>query len=298
MPGYRDTESPRLDRYLDAAYLTGALLQGAADDAFVEVRSISANGRVVQEFHRVEVLRRRRWAVPDLGRQDGRANVYYGVIPRVRQRGGGADCGPALAVWADYDHGIPTSLPLEPSIVVQSSPGKHQALWLLEKPCHDLGSIEALNRSIAETTGADLNACDRARVLRLPGLANLKYPGRPQARLAVYEPERRYRTETLEAAWPPAAPALAYQLHRPDRSPPTWLGLVFEAIVGYLHTGGFRPRPARDGGVVARCPMHDDENPSLSCHPTRGWRCWAGCGEGRLTLLAHRLGVRVISEAV
>lgn len=80
--------------------------------------------------------------------------------------------------------------------------------------------------------------------------------------------------------------------------PPGWLGLVFQAICDELEVRGHRLRPSGDG-FTTRCPLHDDKHPSMSIHPLRGWKCFAGCGEGRLTLLAARLGVRVkLSEVV
>ncbi len=85
-------------------------------------------------------------------------------------------------------------------------------------------------------------------------------------------------------------------IQRPHRQAPGWLGLVFEAICHYLEASGHRLRPGRDGGITTTCPLHDDRNPSLSLHPERGWMCFSGCGEGRLTLLAARLGVRVREE--
>ncbi len=69
---------------------------------------------------------------------------------------------------------------------------------------------------------------------------------------------------------------------------PGWLGLIFRAVCDYLAATGHRLRQARDGSVITTCPLHEDHAPSLSIHPERGWKCWAGCGEGRLTLLAAR----------
>ena len=74
---------------------------------------------------------------------------------------------------------------------------------------------------------------------------------------------------------------------------PGWLGLVFDAVVSSIEGRGGRLHPSRDGGLIGRCPLHDDHSPSFSIHPAHGWKCFAGCGQGRLTLLAALLGVRV-----
>ena len=79
---------------------------------------------------------------------------------------------------------------------------------------------------------------------------------------------------------------------------PGWLGLVFDAICDHLSMTGRRLRHTREGSLITTCPLHDDRHPSFSIHPHRGWRCFAGCGEGRLTQLAARLGIQVTQEAV
>ena len=76
-------------------------------------------------------------------------------------------------------------------------------------------------------------------------------------------------------------------------SPPGWLGLVYSAIVTSIEAGGGRIK-SEAGGVKVQCPFHDDIKPSLSIHPEKGWICFAGCGEGRLTSLAVKLGVSVL----
>ncbi|WP_165802801.1 bifunctional DNA primase/polymerase [Dehalogenimonas alkenigignens] len=76
-------------------------------------------------------------------------------------------------------------------------------------------------------------------------------------------------------------------------SAPDWLSLIFEAICRHLENTGHLIRLNRQGGFITTCPFHDDRNPSLSVHPVKGWKCWAGCGEGRLTNLAARLEIRI-----
>jgi hypothetical protein len=179
-------------------------------------------------------------------------------------------------------------------VLVESSPGRFQALWLLSAPYDDLSWIELLNRAIAATLGADKQACDRARVLRLPGFRNLKYPARPLARLRDCDTSVRYSVSDLEFAYPPSIRAIPRPTNR-NRSGtvPGWLRLVFEAIINYLEQKGHHLVFGSDGGVTTTCPLHDDRNPSLSLHPQRGWKCFAGCGQGRLTALAARLGIKV-----
>lgn len=76
--------------------------------------------------------------------------------------------------------------------------------------------------------------------------------------------------------------------------PPGWLGLIYAAVISEIKAEGGRHVLQRDGGLMIQCPFHDDRSPSLSIHPERGWICFAGCGEGRLTTLAVKLGVSVL----
>lgn len=111
------------------------------------------------------------------------------------------------ACFADYDAGVPDEWALEPSFVVESSPGKAQAYWLLEPKfaASDMEQWGRVVRSIVAATGADPAATDAPRVLRCPGFANTKYDDRPVARI-ISESNARYTLDQLEAAWPEVAP--------------------------------------------------------------------------------------------
>ena len=278
----------------EAAPLIRVLLQRSSADECQELRLIDPIGRVRQHFIPVSYLQRSGY-VPDLGDVNGVANVYHSAIPRTQRRGTAEACGLANIVWADFDEGFPDNLPVAPSIVVESSPGKAQAYWLLNRPCADLGRIEAVNRSIAALHRGDKNACDRARVLRLPGFRNLKYPTRPYARIVEYRPDRQHQLDDLEGIFKAHIVRDTPQpLVRPlNGVGPSWLGLVYRRVVEHLSERGYLAHSSADGSVKARCPMHDDHRPSLSIHPVRGWKCFAGCGEGRLTALAFKLKIRV-----
>ena len=78
------------------------------------------------------------------------------------------------------------------------------------------------------------------------------------------------------------------------RPTPGWLSLVYSAIITRINAGGGRLRAQSNGGMMGRCPLHEDRTPSFSIHPEKGWKCFAGCGEGRLTSLAVNLGLSII----
>ncbi|MCB1021646.1 MAG: hypothetical protein KDC27_17070 [Acidobacteria bacterium] len=61
----------------------------------------------------------------------------------------------------------------EPNRVLDTSPGKLQVVWKVER--FTLDEAESLQRQLAGEFGADPAATDAARVLRLPGFLNHKY---------------------------------------------------------------------------------------------------------------------------
>ena len=102
----------------------------------------------------------------------------------------------------------------KPNYVLDTSPGKFQTLWKVQD--FSLGQAESLQRAMAAEFGADQAVVDAARVLRVPGLYNKKYPEPHQVTatrysVEVYRPEQfrinvqefssegAYRTATVKA---------------------------------------------------------------------------------------------------
>jgi replicative DNA helicase len=111
-------------------------------------------------------------------------NLYFGVATR---NGGGTKEHVANfpALWCDVDFKqTPRKIladrlkgfPFKPSISVNSGGGVH-LYWLLKEPAQktDIAKIEDINRRIAASLGGDANACDAARIMRIPGTLNRKY---------------------------------------------------------------------------------------------------------------------------
>ncbi|QSA98727.1 DUF3987 domain-containing protein [Methylococcus sp. EFPC2] len=90
------------------------------------------------------------------------------------------------AVWHEEDTpcGI-TEWPLEPQLVIESSPGKFHRYWPVDglTPAQFTGVME---RMIADY-GSDPNVKDTTRVLRLPGFWHLKNPAAPFRVRIVHE---------------------------------------------------------------------------------------------------------------
>jgi len=225
---------------------------------------------------------------------DKQGDVYCSIATRTKRVGTASAVGVGLSAWADMDNEDAVyAFSISPSAVVQTSPPrrKYHAYWFLDEPPANMQLLLRINRSIPN---ADLNAIDKARVLRAPGFSNMKYASLPVAKLVRLEADLRYSMEALATAFPPreATPPRHSRAH--DDAVPSWLGLVFDALTDFLELGGYRPRSrGANGGVMALCPLHHDTNQSLSIHPTRGYHCFGCKAGGKLTDLAHKLNVRV-----
>lgn len=80
-------------------------------------------------------------------------------------------------LWSDLDTCSPDHLRVDPTVVVESSPGRYQAYWVLDKPI-DPDDAEDLSRRIAyehAEDGADRTGWDLTQLLRVPYTYNYKY---------------------------------------------------------------------------------------------------------------------------
>lgn len=62
----------------------------------------------------------------------------------------------------------------KPHAVLETSPGKHQLLWQVDR--FDKPQAEELTKGMVRAHNADIAVVDSARVLRVPGFRNCKYP--------------------------------------------------------------------------------------------------------------------------
>lgn len=149
----------------------------------------------------------------DSSLRDGE-DLYYSVA-KFSQRGRQIeDVLPTSWLWADLDEIHPTSaskLGLHPTVGVESSPGRYQALWKLSRELRP-GTLAKLNRALSYSLDADRGGWDLTQVLRIPGTRNFKYSGSPQVKLlwvedsVVYDPKyvwkivKEHAGEDLERA--------------------------------------------------------------------------------------------------
>ncbi len=84
--------------------------------------------------------------------------------------------------WADLDQCPPERMLVEPSLVIESSGGRYQALWRFKEPLEPYDA-EDISRKIAyyhADDGADKSGWDLTQLLRVPFTVNYKYKDLPQ----------------------------------------------------------------------------------------------------------------------
>lgn len=110
------------------------------------------------------------------------------------------------AAAADIDRALP-AFPLRPSLVVETSPVRYQAWWLLAPGTALTETEYRAVMSALVARGADPAAIDIARVLRVPSFLNNKSPDRPWRVRVVGGTHARYRPSVVVGAFP--APEMA-----------------------------------------------------------------------------------------
>ena len=255
-------------------------LAGDAADALIELRFRSPGGPMRQRFYRSARLRQAASTGVHLAATH---DVYVGCAPRTRRHGSRAAVQRSWVLWADCDTPAATSALADfhppPSLIVCSGTANNRhAYWLLEQPV-DADELEALNRRLAHTLGADEGAYDAARILRLAGTRNHKHQPPTPVALETATGER-HTPAMIAVAVADIAVELPPRRQRGGRSERTSANdpLLAVAPAVYVHalTG---LQAGRDGKVS--CPFHADREPSLHVYPqpARGWYCY-GCRRG------------------
>lgn len=117
------------------------------------------------------------------------------------------------AVFVEDDNGDAPPLPVEPHIVIESSPGKRHSYIRVEGAPPD--EFEQVQQTMVDRYGSDPNAKDRARVLRLAGFSHRKTPAHPhQVRIVHESGEQPIKWSEAKRIFPPATATLA-PLHKP-----------------------------------------------------------------------------------
>lgn len=108
--------------------------------------------------------------------------------------------------WAqvDIDDADVSEFSPAPNVLIRTSPGRHQGLWL-NADLMTVGKAEALSRELAYRYGADRSGWSTTKMLRIPGTINHKpqYDG-PRVRLLVsdFTPQRLSMPKPVKMAKP------------------------------------------------------------------------------------------------
>ena len=153
----------------------------------------------------------------------------WGIYITVNQTAGTdrkkTDITSVRAVWVDADAVAPIcqNWPLQPHLVVESSPGKFHYYWFtdaLPSPDEFKATIKAMC-SANPHIGGDRNAADISRVLRLPGTMHLKNPASPHLVRIVGQQDspKKYTWEQITQAFPVSIDALSMERARFELTP-------------------------------------------------------------------------------
>lgn len=174
------------------------------------------------------------------------------------------------AIFQEADRSDTPGLPVEPNIIVETSPGKHHRYVLVEGA--PLDEFEPVQQRLVDDYGSDPNARDRARVLRLPGFYHVKDPRRPHLVRVVHE-----------SGTPPLPWAKVQRIFPPVESKPL--------VRDYLATdGGELIRPAEVMSALEcldpNLGYEDWVKVGMALHSTEGgreafemWDQWSSRGE-------------------
>ena len=107
------------------------------------------------------------------------------------------------AVFADLDGAILHPVwEYEPSLVVESSPGKFHVYWCVDDEKFMLEGFCQVQESIAAKFSADPKIKDLPRVMRMPGFYHKKHE--PYMTSIIYTSDKKYDFKTLSEMFPPA----------------------------------------------------------------------------------------------
>ncbi|WP_429286908.1 phage/plasmid primase, P4 family [Paraburkholderia sp. GAS206C] len=112
-----------------------------------------------------------------------------------------------LLTWAlavDFDNGVPPEIrpdsPVAPNFLIETSPGRYHAVWLLDKPCHPNQARHA-NMVLAVRLGGDPAFARKGQLVRLPGFPNRKYKDTTVTLVLEYSRRKPYELAELLRAF-------------------------------------------------------------------------------------------------
>ncbi|MCJ7518291.1 MAG: RepB family DNA primase, partial [Anaerolineaceae bacterium] len=121
-------------------------------------------------------------------------------------------------IWHEEDTPCNKKFPLEPHLLIESSPGKYHRYWLVDGLSQS--DFSGVMRRMIQDYGSDPNVKDTARVLRIPGFYHQKDPEHPfMVRIISESGGLPYSAETIMKAFPPLEAAQVIPMHRTTEAP-------------------------------------------------------------------------------
>lgn len=144
--------------------------------------------------------------LPKLNQQSENGCAIYIPVNRFEIAGYRMDNIKAVtSIYLEDDSGV--NVDLEPTVKVQSSPGKFHYWWKLAEPVTDFEEATIVQREWISQNGGDPNAKNLNRLLRLPGSWHRKHAVAHQVQI-VHQSEIAYRLNDFKnmMQWPPSKP--------------------------------------------------------------------------------------------
>lgn len=131
-------------------------------------------------------------------------DIYFCPLPSIDRRRKKTSFKRSRLLWADLDEASPKCKP-RPTIAWETSPGRYQALWFLEKSL-PVSKIEIINKNLSYHLGADKGGWDLGQILRVPYTINYKPKyDRPTVTL-LWNTERVLKLQGLKKFYKKLAP--------------------------------------------------------------------------------------------
>lgn len=121
-------------------------------------------------------------------------DLYFCPTPLSKRNRIKANVPYSYCLWADLDDCPPEKLLVKPTILIETSPNRHQAYWKLKS----MGSpidVEDANRRICyyhREDGCDPSGWDLSQMMRIPGTYNFKGETSQPVKILDYDPKRLY----------------------------------------------------------------------------------------------------------
>ena len=146
------------------------------------------------------------------------AGAFVTVAAMQGKRRVNAQWAAARAVFKEDDEGISLDPPLDPHLVIESSPNKRHVYFMTTTT--DRAAWSAVQATVVDRYGSDPNAKDLARVLRLAGSLHQKDPKNVhRVRILDLSPEAPYAWEKIVAAIQPLRPVILAPPPKPVITP-------------------------------------------------------------------------------